>query len=262
MKETSPNITYFNREMNKIRLQNFGSNHRNLLDKPIETLLGKILGEHKKCSEEFQILLDLIGNDSVQKMILRREHYEENGANLYKDFMGLHQQKMELENELIALYESKIVYAFKNVEIRIKSLLSQAYPNNKISKSYKWGNLIEFLRFKKIEPADILGYKEINELRQVNNSIKHSAEEIDNTLNHILEFKNINQISFELYEKFYERIRQFPALFIKNLTEALVDEKYKFTDERLSALADSLAIRMTKENAEMLNNLLIKHYHK
>lgn len=58
------------------------------------------------------------------------------------------------------------------------------------------------------------------------------------------------------------RIKQPPSGFIKSLRKEIVDEKYKFSDEKLTEMADSLATRMNKENAEKFSDLLNQHYHK
>ena len=218
--------------------------------------------EHNQASKKFNKLLELVGKGNFASLEKRREEYEKNGKNLYNDFMNLKQEVDDFENELFALYEVQIIYAFKNLEIRIKGLISQSYPTEILNKNSKWGNLIEFLRFKKIEPKNILGYKEINELRIVNNSIKHSASKIDNSLNEIEEFKEQNNLSFELLKSFYQRVKSFPNLFVKALSEMIVKDIYEFNEERLFTMAKSLAERMTIEQATKFNKLLSKHYKK
>lgn len=68
------------------------------------------------------------------------------------------------KEHLTVLAEMKIIYIFKSLETKIKSLLYTAYPQIKISDLYRWDSIVSVFK----------GYKEVLELQKVNNNLKHS----------------------------------------------------------------------------------------
>lgn len=79
-----------------------------------------------------------------------------------------------LSKELYAISEMKIIYAYKHFEIHLKFLLKASYENSKENDFYKWESIVAFLKTKNIKLSEVSNYNEINELRNLNNSIKHS----------------------------------------------------------------------------------------
>ncbi|RMA67710.1 hypothetical protein [Ulvibacter antarcticus] len=157
-----------------------------------------------------------------------------------------------IEEELSALYEMKIIYSFKHLEINLKRFLIMFYEDNSISKTYKWENIIEYLKGRNIDLSNIAGYKEVNELRNVNNSLKHSINSLDKSLNSIKEFKNNSTKDHSNLSRFYERIEDSSILFLSSLSEEIIKEFYDFNDTKIKILAEHVTTGMNKETSEKL----------
>ena len=74
------------------------------------------------------------------------------------------------------------------IEINFKKLISAAYGIS-IKEFYKWESIINFLKSKGIKPSELEGFQQVNDLRKLNNHIKHSiSRKIDNKIKSIAEF--------------------------------------------------------------------------
>lgn len=74
----------------------------------------------------------------------RKDEYE------VGDYSGPTMEVYFLEQELKAISEMKIIYAYKHFENKLKFLLSAAYGISK-SKMFKWEYITEFLKEKNID---------------------------------------------------------------------------------------------------------------
>lgn len=74
----------------------------------------------------------------------RKDEYE------VGDYSGPTMEVYFLEQELKAISEMKIIYAYKHFENKLKFLLSAAYGISK-SKMFKWEFITEFLKEKNID---------------------------------------------------------------------------------------------------------------
>lgn len=164
-----------------------------------------------------------------------------------------------MEEKLLALSEMKIVYLFKDFEINLKKLVGAAYDTD-TKDFYNWEKLSSFLKNKKIDIKKINNYKEIIELRDVNNAIKHSKSLCNEKTKNIPEFKSKRYIShIELY-KFYKRIYKAPHLFIDAISVSIYNDLYMFDDDRLETIAELFALRMEKEIAQKFIDKLKAKY--
>ncbi|MFA9190934.1 hypothetical protein AAGV28_06070 [Flavobacterium sp. FZUC8N2.13] len=164
-----------------------------------------------------------------------------------------------LEDRLLALTEMNIVYVHKDFEINLKKLIKASYNVN-TKEFYKWENVINFLKSKNIKYAELTGYKEINELRIVNNSIKHSTSLIDEKVKKITEFKELKYMSHNELIWFFKRVKDFPYKFISELSSEIYKDLYQFDENRLDKIAELYALRMDKKNAERFKELLKLKY--
>lgn len=147
-----------------------------------------------------------------------------------------------IEEEIMALIEMKIINSYRQFEVHLKFLIKSWYSDFDKSNNYKWEDLKNFLKLKGINLNKIENYNEINELREVNNAIKHS---------HILksrivplELKNKENIKFVDVLKFYKRIEITFEPFFISLQNEIEKEQYVFDDLRLNCMADELVNRM------------------
>lgn len=122
------------------------------------------------------------------------------------------------DDKLLALSEMNIVYVYKEFEINLKRLLKIAYNENG-QKNFQWKNLVSFFKSKGIAIEKIKGADQVNELRKLNNHIKHSnTREVSDKIINIEEFKGEKHIDSDDINVFYQRIKDFPLTFLANLS--------------------------------------------
>lgn len=150
-----------------------------------------------------------------------------------------------LKDKLISIFEMRIVSLFKSVEIEIKQLLKQTYTDINTKNFYRWDIMSNFFKSIDININDIEGYSETNQLRIVNNQIKHNST-LNNDVKSIPEFSHSDNFSPDNLETFYSRIYPITNKFVSSLSREIYNERYEFNDERLLEIANSYKGRMDK----------------
>lgn len=164
-----------------------------------------------------------------------------------------------LENKLLALSEMNVVYAYKDFEINLKKLISASYGLSS-KEFYKWENVLNFLKSKGIKYKNIEGYQDVNELRLVNNYIKHSNSLIDDNLKKINEFSDLKYMEHINLINFFKRTKNSTYTFLSNLSDEIYKDLYEFSDERLNHIAQLFALRMDKSTSKKFINYLESKY--
>lgn len=259
MKKYSINAIWEEREMGKMGIDTFPMNKDNILDYPIDKLIESLKSQIKEAYTEHEKWIELEKNNPDRFNELE-EQANQTGHSLNSQMYGYIQDVIYLEDELFALFEMKIIYAFKHLEINIKQLLFAAYQDNYIKKQFKWDSIIQFLNSKKINIKDLNDYENINQLRNVNNSLKHSDKVIEHTIKNIPEFKDKETISYYELELFYNRLKKSPNTFLISLVSFVFKDIYTFTHERIFEIAKSFALRMDKKDALEFSEELLKLY--
>ena len=77
------------------------------------------------------------------------------------------------EQQLDCFAEMKIVHLFRAYEITLKKLIKVAFPTANERDFFSWEKLREFCKGNGFNVKSIPSYSEINQLRLVNNCIKH-----------------------------------------------------------------------------------------
>ncbi len=122
------------------------------------------------------------------------------------------------------------------------------------SESIDWETVREFLTTKSIKISDLDCSKELDELREVNNALKHSNIFSSRILPQ--EFVKKDIISYQDIITFYNRLDGCTLRFFKSLYEQIVNEKYVFSTERLNDMANKIERNMEPEKAiEFANNI-------
>lgn len=247
------------RETNKIGLETFAMNRYNILDRPIDTLIENLEKELEKKYLEHQKWIEL-ESENPDRFNELEEIAQQSGHSLHIQMHDYIRTASYIEEELSTLFEMKIIYAFKHLEIEIKNLISASFNDSSIERFSKWENLIQYLKTKKIEIKLLDNYKEVNQLRTVNNFLKHSNAKIDDSIKWIEEFKETKNINYEILEKFYARIKNSSNAFLSSLSNAIYKSLYEFNDEKLDRIAKSIILRMDKNNADKLIEKIKNQY--
>jgi hypothetical protein len=238
LKNTNMNSIEYQRETAKLGLQTFfldveNNFHDRISDEAIQIYEGKI---------------------KDAKIKDRKDEYE------IGDYSGATMEVYFLEQELKAISEMKIIYAYKHFENKLKFLLSAAYGISK-SKMFKWEFITEFLKEKNIDIKKVKCYADINELRNLNNNLKHSDDiKNDIRISTIKEFKKKSFIEYDDILTFYKRIENAPSTFIYSLSDFIYNDLYVFDENRIDREADKIALRMNENEAKILIEKLKKKY--
>ncbi|AXX59691.1 hypothetical protein FORC53_1352 [Vibrio vulnificus] len=162
-----------------------------------------------------------------------------------------------LEDQLLSLSEMKIISLFKSFEIVQKELINVAFENVNTRELYLWENVKSFFNSKNISYGRLSGYDNINQLRIVNNNIKHSHV-IDGEVNRlgIKEFKDLDVFTYESLDKFYSRVSGSVGAFLETLSETIINHLFGYDDDRLCEMVEELSQTMNKQTMLKLAKLL------
>lgn len=164
-------------------------------------------------------------------------------------------QHANINQEIFSLCEMAIIYLFKNLEIAIKRTIKIAYPQVNTRDLFNWKEMNNFLSSKDIDVNKLKGFKEFDELRKVNNNLKH-GEYITSEVKTIKEFKGMEKFEFPNLMEFYVRVRDMCEKFLSEIGNSIIQDLYYFTEERLEKMADSFRERMDDKTIEIFIKLL------
>ncbi|MCD8408559.1 hypothetical protein LNI96_11585 [Tenacibaculum dicentrarchi] len=222
-------------------LESFVIGKKNMFDTSSDLIIEKLLSEKENTSK------------IISK--LNKEQKEE----------GFEIISYELDNyfrieELKCLSEMKVIYLYRFFEINLKQLLKISFENINNRNLYKWDSIKTFLKNNNIDLKEIESFTQINEIRELNNSFKHSKY-IENSLaSKITEFKNIEEIDYRHIESFYKRVKDKPLNFLHDLSMKIYSELYDFNDEKIQKISNKLTKRMDTNTAKSLIEKLKKSY--
>lgn len=114
----------------------------------------------------------------------------------------------ELSHELVTMA------LYKKIELRIHRILTVAYPYEDLRHMYRHTHLKKFLGCHNISLMTLLHYNELNELRHVNNSIKHGGV-VSGPLSKFPGWQVGGPL--ENLDKCYERISLLMPIFVEDL---------------------------------------------
>lgn len=232
------------RELNQTNLETFLVNKENLFESNSNQAIDKLL-ERKKKNDHIISKLD---RSSVE-IEIQAEISEYSVDNYY------------IDEELYVLYELKIIYLYKFLEINLKKVLAISFNIDKSTRMYQWDHFGRLLQEREIDIKSITNYREVNELRQVNNSLKHSDAIEENLIRKITEFRESDDhpfldegklITYRELELFYNRIKDSPVKFLEDLVSKVYDYLYVFDEKKLTRMADKIALRMEEKDAKKL----------
>jgi hypothetical protein len=168
----------------------------------------------------------------IRQAALRKERIEAVRADLLKGVIENMEERsgdyvddqIFLEQQMAVIAEMRLVYLYKSYEVELKKILLTAYPGER-SKFAKWEKLNGFIVSKGIFPDQIDGYSELDELREVVNSIKHAAE-LGKKVTAISEFRNSKQIVYHNGTLFYNRVEPMVNQYIARFSRSVFRSLY------------------------------------
>lgn len=205
----------------------------------ITTINDKIAEIEEKQSE--------IGSESENL----NHNLQQDKINLYDEQGHYYVECHWLNEQLKSLAEMQIINAFKNVEINMKAMINIAYPKLNTKDFFKWDLIIQFFKSNSINVSQLEEYKNIVDLKNINNSIKHNGR-INDNIKIIEEFKNDDEYNFVNLINFYERIKSDIPTFLNKLASGIENDLFYFDEKRIGQISADLKSRMGKNELKIL----------
>lgn len=156
------------------------------------------------------------------------------------------------QDKLLSVYEMIIVNDYKEFEIVLKRLLKASLDiEDKNFRSFKDAKTL--LKNKGIKMGSVAHYNEIDDLRKLNNYIKHSiSSENLEVLRHIPEFKKAKKITYVALKLFHQRINNLRIEFIQKLKWEIHSYLYDFDENKIRNTALRIVKRMGGKDIDLL----------
>jgi hypothetical protein len=132
----------------------------------------------------------------------------------------------EVEDEVFALFELKIIYTYKHLEIQLGLIAQNVFDYEKEGKFSNWDVIKKFYSDGNIKFSELKSIEKIEQLRKVNNTLKHSGRFIGQKIRNIPDFKGLTHLQIEPLKKFYERVQCSPKEFISALASAIYNQLF------------------------------------
>ena len=126
------------------------------------------------------------------------------------------------ELQLLALYEMKALYLYKEIEIRLKTIISIEYQNSTKTLS-NLNKIGAYFQNKGVPIVYVKGYGQVNNLRKVANDLKHSLK--INQSKDIPEFKGSSEFNVSSLQSFMENKLYEVEVFFESLMKTIKVEK-------------------------------------
>ncbi|MBK7040347.1 MAG: hypothetical protein IPH46_07735 [Bacteroidetes bacterium] len=137
------------RKIGQMGLDSFMQGQHNMLDYPVDKLIASLKQKNDSILAELDRWSDIERNEP-ERFNAIEEKANRTGHSISIQMNDSILEIIYIEDELFALLEMKIIYAFKHLEIKIKQLLFAAYQDPYINRQFKWDTIIQFLRGKNI----------------------------------------------------------------------------------------------------------------
>lgn len=180
---------------------------------------------------------------------------------IYDDLGGIYYDMQVLEEQQLSLASMRLVYLYKNFEILLKDIIAECFPDVNKRELFQWDNVKSILNSYGVKFGEVAEYQRINEIRIVNNNIKHSNEIDESTKKqNITEFENKEYFDFDSLNSFYSRLNDKPRIFINSMAEKLIGYLYVYDDERIINIAKVFEKKMDEVAGKKLIAALSKIY--
>jgi len=203
------------REMLKLYLDTIFLNYENVADQ----VLNKAIDFQRETYKKHRFNL----------ITLSKKNIKSEDEDIQNEFERL-EAKLSLsgvEAEVFALYELKIMYSYKYFEIQLKQLYKNAFDHFIGNDFYNWDKIKDFYKGENISLSKLKCYNEVDQLRRVNNTLKHSNGRVTKEIKNIKEFKDLEFIKIGHLKNFYERVQEAPKEFTSALASTIYDQLFK-----------------------------------
>ena len=254
-------------EIKKRNLRSSAANLDGWFDDAVEPRIIEISKEIESVQEKIHDLNESQTGDIVDRDGCPIEGNEEYGRpcdhdlQIFDELGGLYYDLQILEEQQLSIASMRLVYLYKNFEILLKDIISECFPNVNKRDLFQWENVKLFINSFGVKFGETNEYQRINEIRIVNNNIKHSSEIDESTKKqNIPEFEDKEYFDFDSLNSFYSRLKDKPEIFLNDLAEKLIEYFYIYDDERIIKIAKEFKEKMDETAGKKLITALSKIY--
>jgi hypothetical protein len=206
-----------------------------MIESPFDRALEDILVEYENKNKENET----VGKEALSEINLLEENYKleckSSGEDDYVDppssdtdyiqawheYQSVSYFKETYNEEIMAMHEMQIIYSYKQIEIALKKFVFLLEPTKEDRKLYNWDDIVKTLKRLGVRIEDALGYSSVNNLRQVNNDLKHSDKitEIVKKLK-IKEFSGLDYFTPQSLALFHSNFIKEKVVFLNSIAHS------------------------------------------
>ena len=201
---------------------------------------------HQKQLEEYIGIYEQV-DKKIDNNYAKVGHYENEKHHYLISKLLFYEEKVNQNQAYLdSLYEMKVIYLYRSLELNINYLIETAYPTVNTKSLYRIDVIKSFFDHKEIDISKIEGYEEYQDLRKVTNCIKHNSK-ISSNVAKIPKFKKKEFLDSETLHEFYNRIKLKVQLFIRELKNEIKTDLFHFPKARLNKLVKEYYEQMDEE---------------
>jgi hypothetical protein len=157
------------------------------------------------------------------------------------------------KQQLYCFAEMRIVHLFRAYEITLKKLIKTAFPTVNERDFFNWEKLRVFCKSNGFNIKTIPSYSEINQLRLVNNCIKHSSNINDDVKKSVPKFLNEDAFSYEILYGFYNSVRDHLLIFLQGVALEFESSLYDHSEDKLNQIVNDYRKVMDSSELKLLS---------
>lgn len=156
------------------------------------------------------------------------------------------------EQQLYCFSEMKIVHLFRAYEITLKKVIKTAFPAENEKDFFNWEKLREFCKRNGFDIKSVPSYSEIDQLRLVNNSIKHSFAIDPRVKKNVPQFSEEDDFTYVTLSRFYLYVRAHLLPFLQAIAAGLEAHIYNYSEEKIDKIVNGYREVMDSSELEVL----------
>jgi hypothetical protein len=200
----------------------------NLLDNETDVFNDAIEFTEKELSNRINANenhLFIINEKEMINSGLSKNIAEEGNNDIALESLKLRNSSHYLKEKYRVLAEMKIIYLYKCLEIKILRLLEIGFPDLITTDNFILNLVEKQFKTKGIDMKILTGYAEINELRALNNYLKHSGDL--KRIRKTKEFETLDRLDGFIINLFHNRIKKKVDHFLEELAESVIENLNK-----------------------------------
>jgi len=197
----------------------------NLLDNETDVFNDAIEFTEKELLNRINVIdnLLLISREKERiKADLSQNITEEGNYDIDLESLKLRNSSHYLNEKYRVLAEMKILYLYKCFEIKILRLLEIGFPDLSTINNFKFDFVEKQFKIKGVDMKILTGYAEFNELRLLNNYLKHSGDL--KKIRKTKEFETLDRLDGLVINLFLSRIKKKVDHFYWKLAESVIEK--------------------------------------